>query len=79
MAKTRRPRFVGHLSARNLTGQMLWSILLTGSALAQSTLQSTSEPAPASPWDRRQNTDAVQADAVFDRYKFRDLRTQPLR
>ena len=75
MARTRRPRFVGHLIARTLTGQLLWSILLTGSALAQSTLQSASEPEPASPWDRRQNIEAVQADAVFDRYKFRDGET----
>jgi homoserine O-acetyltransferase len=47
----------------------------TGASLAQSSPPSAAAGEPASPWDRRENAAAVQADAWFDNYKFRDGET----
>jgi homoserine O-acetyltransferase len=59
-------------------GLLLSGSMLVGVAYAQSS--SPSAPAdgrPAAQWDQRVNPAAVQADAWFDNYKFRDGETLP--
>jgi homoserine O-acetyltransferase len=59
----------------------LLSLLLSGTMLSSVGFAQSSSPppavndGPASPWDQQVNTAAVQADATFDNYKFRDGET----
>jgi homoserine O-acetyltransferase/O-succinyltransferase len=61
-------------AARLLLGVTAFATTLAGSAFAQST-SSSAASGPASPWDQRVNADAIQADAWFQNYKFRNGRT----
>ena len=59
----------------------LLGLLLSGTPLAESGFAQSGPPTAAttereaSPWDQRLNTAAVQADAWFDNYRFRDGQT----
>jgi homoserine O-acetyltransferase len=59
-------------AASLLLGISLFATTLAGSAFAQSTSSSAAASGPASPWDQRVNADAVQADAWFQNYRFRN-------
>ena len=59
-------------AASLLLGVPLVATTLAGSAFAQSTSSSAAASGPASPWDQRVNADAVQADAWFQNYRFRN-------
>jgi homoserine O-acetyltransferase len=63
--------------------KVLLGLLLSGPALSHSGFAQSSPPSlvanttPASPWDRRANSDAIQADAWFDDYRLRNGQTLP--
>jgi homoserine O-acetyltransferase/O-succinyltransferase len=59
-------------AASLLLGIPLFATTLAGSAFAQSTSSSAAGSGPASPWDQRVNADAIQVDAWFQNYKFRN-------
>ena len=66
--KTQRAR-----AASAILGLLLSGTMFAGAAFAQSNTQpAASVSGPASPWDRSVNPAAVQADAWFDHYTFRD-------
>ncbi|CAG9239171.1 Homoserine O-acetyltransferase [Paraburkholderia caribensis] len=62
---------------------VLFGLLLCGSSFAASALAQPGSPSAASageaaaPWDQRANPTAVEADAWFDNYRFRDGETLP--
>jgi homoserine O-acetyltransferase/O-succinyltransferase len=58
-------------TARLLLGVPVFATALAGSAFAQST-SSSAASGPASTWDQRVNADAIQADAWFQNYTFRN-------
>ncbi|MDI4238117.1 alpha/beta fold hydrolase [Bradyrhizobium sp. Arg237L] len=59
-----------------LSGTMLSGLGFAGVGFAQSSSRSAAAASePASPWDQRVNPAAVQADAWFDNYRFRDGET----
>jgi homoserine O-acetyltransferase len=59
-----------------LFGLLLSGTMLSGVGLAQSgSRPAAAASEPASPWDQSVNPAAVQADAWFDNYKFRDEET----
>jgi len=53
-------------------GVLAFATTVAGSAFAQSTSSPAAASGPASPWDQQVNADAVQADAWFQNYKFRN-------
>ncbi|MGY3602942.1 MULTISPECIES: alpha/beta fold hydrolase [unclassified Bradyrhizobium] len=63
-------------AASLLLSLLLSGTMLSGVGFAQSGSRSAAAAGePASPWDQRVNPAAVQADAWFDNYKFRDGET----
>jgi homoserine O-acetyltransferase len=60
------------MAASLLIGAPLFATTLAGSAFAQSAPSSAAASGAASPWDLRANADAVQADAWFQNYRFRN-------
>jgi homoserine O-acetyltransferase/O-succinyltransferase len=63
-------------AANVMVGLLLSETMLAGTGFAQSSSPSAAaDKGPASPWDQRVNPVAVQADAWFDNYKFRDGET----
>lgn len=59
-------------AASLLLGVLPFATTLPGSAFAQSAPSSAAVSGPASPWDQRVNVNAVQADAWFQNYVFRN-------
>lgn len=62
-------------AAGTLLGLLLSSSLCAGTAAAQSNVPSAASANGATPWDQRVNPAAVQSDAWFDNYRFRDGET----
>jgi homoserine O-acetyltransferase len=55
---------------------LLFGTMIAEAAFAQSSsISAAAASEPTSPWDQRVNAAAVQADAWFDNYKFRDGKT----
>ncbi|WP_081068356.1 hypothetical protein [Burkholderia stagnalis] len=66
---------VTRAAASTLLGLLLSSPLFAGTAAAQSDAPSAASANGAAPWDQRVNPAAVQGDAWFDNYRFRDGET----
>ncbi len=65
-----------HAAASALLGLLLFGPMFARGASAQSnTSSAASAVQAAAPWDQRVNPAAVQADAWFDNYRFRDGET----
>lgn len=60
------------LATAGLPLGLLTGTMIMGAAFAQSSSPTTAAVGPSQPWDLRENAAAMQADAWYDNYKFRD-------
>lgn len=63
------------VAVSTLLGMLLFGTLLVSNTSAQTDAPSAAHPKEATPWDQGVNPAAVQADAWFDHYTFRDGET----